>query len=702
MFWAASIAVLVETSKLWLVGAHPDYTNALIAALAAWLAYRLPHALLERLAAPGPAAPPPDMDSPAQAPRPARRRRTPLQTAIAIGLMAIAGAGLLGFPLFGGWLALGLGLYVAWLWAQPLAGLIVVPVVAASLDLTPYTGMLALSALDLTVLVSAAMILWRHAGPPRPWPNLGLAAAWWLTVTSTALSLLIGLWPAWQGMSGHLGESHAPLSTWSVGKGMLAALLLVALLRRVPAEALGQARNYLLTGLALTAIAIGVTVIWERHVQTGLFDLDDIYRVTGSFSAMRTGGAVIDAFLVLSAPALLVGSLTLRPPWRMAGLIALLPVVYATMATYSRITYLAFVVGLLIAIVAHYRANRRARRAAVAGAAGIIVVVAAAVLASGFAQHRFARTLQDLSIRLDHWGQALALPGSSPLRWLAGSGFGQYPARYLVQGRDARPPGIYYLPSEGDHPFLRLGGGDNYYLDRVVEDTPDTPYTLTVEVRFAGATRDLRVALCHKALLYSQACAWGTLSAQPAETGWQALSVKLDPSRLPATRATSPNLKLTLAGPTGEGYVDMRTLTLRDATGRALVDQPAFASLRHWLGSTDRDLAWHPHQSFLDVLVAQGLLGLIALGTLLLAAARLLRPAMRAGDPLALALGAGLAGWLLVALVASTLDAARSVMLLYTLAFATVLLPDSKPTPTAKTRASIGRPDSPNHSGTGP
>ena len=92
--------------------------------------------------------------------------------------------------------------------------------------------------------------------------------------------------------------------------------------------------------------------------------------------------------------------------------------------------------------------------------------------------------------------------------------------------------------------------------------------------------------------------------------------------------------------------------------------------LDRWLSATDRDLAWHIHQSVLEVYFAQGLLGIVAVWLALLAAATTLLPRMRYGEPFAVAIGAGLAGFLTVGLLGSAMDTARTSLLFYLLIFA--------------------------------
>ena len=87
---------------------------------------------------------------------------------------------------------------------------------------------------------------------------------------------------------------------------------------------------------------------------------------------------------------------------------------------------------------------------------------------------------------------------------------------------------------------------------------------------------------------------------------------------------------------------------------------------------TDQDLAWHIHQQWVEVYFAQGLLGLVAIALLLVVLARVLyRPLLR-GEFDAFVFSAAFMALLMVGLLGSTMDTARSSMLFYLMAFCVV------------------------------
>ncbi len=102
------------------------------------------------------------------APGPSHPGPTPRPLGIALGVAAAVPlvVGVLRFPLAWPVLAVLLALYGALPWVQPLACLLILPVLLPVLDLSPITGRLSLDAFDLTVLTTLAVGYARSGGAP--------------------------------------------------------------------------------------------------------------------------------------------------------------------------------------------------------------------------------------------------------------------------------------------------------------------------------------------------------------------------------------------------------------------------------------------------------------------------------------------------------------------------------------------------------
>lgn len=672
---AALLALPLELGKLWLPGRHPDLTDLLIAATAAAFSYSLA-AWLGRIPV-GSIHPPSVVASLRTEPPPIQTMQASPAMTIVVPTASLIAAitGLWFSPVPRIWLLAWLA-YALILWRYPMAWLFAIPALLPTLDLAAWHGQLCLDEFDSVVLVTLTVVPLRLAGfSPRPWPDPRLKVA-------TALLWLSWTLATWYGLK-HAGKvplysSYSPLLAWQVGKGLLWALLLVRLLRQIPVAWLSQARSYVCYGW-LTALVIVVGVIWwERYLFVGLANFDSVFRVTATFASMHTGGAYLEAFLAFAFPFLVVQGLT-RPNWLVqAATVGLGGMAgYAMLVTFARGGYAGMAVGWLTVVIGTlWKYAGKSRYWLTATSLGMIVLAAAVPIASeGFAHYRLARSGEDLAARLQHWRQALDLMEDSWLARLTGTGFGRYPIDYLLYADYREPPGGYVIHKEAGNHYLHLLPGESVYLDQTVAVEPFTPYQLSARIRLHRQGSSLFAPLCEKALLYSFRCLWLQLAPDAPSGVWDGVSVRLNSGEL-GTGGPWPHrpVKLSLAN-LGDHPIDIDDVSLQTADGRELIANGDFSQgARFWLFVADQGQAWHIDQAAVEVFFAQGWLGLLALALLLYAAVKALAAHWRQDLSWALAWSGGLVGFLTVSLLGSTMDAARSSMLLYLAAFCIVWL----------------------------
>lgn len=682
---ALAVAFCIEGGKLFFPPKHPDPTNLWIAMVGALLAFAVARwlelvivAARHPGTAPAPQAVPPATPSdlppePAATPHPPPPP-VPAPTPLGIGLALLAllalVLGMTAFPVARPLLGLALLLYAVLLWYRPMAWLAVLPALLALLDLSPITGRLYLDAFDLFVLATLAVGHARLSGlAPAPWGHRLFPLAWILLWTSWTLAMARGLWPLADLGWPPAETSHSPMEAWMVGKGLLWALLLLPLLRRVAVTHWTRARRLLQSGLVVGLTGVALLVLWERHVFVGIANFSSLFRVTGPFASMQTGGAYIEAYLAFALPFLAVAVIQARHGWqRLFGILLVALASYAMMVTFSRGGWGGLLAGLLVVSLGMLRGRAgTGRRTMAAGLSLVILATALPVLLGVFAQARLAQALDDLRARQDHWGHALSLmqPGAGSL--LFGEGFGRYPTVYLTALAYEEPPGSFAILAGNDNAFLRLGAGRASYLDQRLELRPDQHYQLTLRLRQDDGHPRLRVGLCEKALLYSFQCLWRDLEPTESGAGWSRVTFRLDTAGLGGGHHWPyPPVALTLQNAGRDGTVDLDEVSLQTAEGRELLANGDFSQgTRHWLFVTDQRLAWHIDQQWIEQYFAQGLLGVGAFVLLLAAAGLTLWPAYRAMDPFAVALAAGLLGFLAVGLLGSTLDTARLSLLVY-------------------------------------
>jgi len=342
--WAAFLALPIELGKLLVATQHPDLTNVLVGAAGAALAFGLAGWIeravsnvrrvsqgSESVVAEGERAGEGRIDS---ASRSAKRgsgggrfHRSALLSNRGLGLhpvgVLVSVAALLAtvmgvavYPMGQAWLILGLVGYGIYLWSRPSLWLFWLPLLLPLLDLSPYTGRLLLDEFDLLVLVTLVVGYWRvYPRPAAPWPGSLHALAVALLWLTWVVAMARGLWPALGADTLSLDQSHSPLEAWLVGKGLLWALLLVPLLRRMSGKKRQWLQQRLQIGMVAGLVLVTLAVLWERLVYVGLGDFDSVFRVTGTFSSMNTGGAYIEAFIAFTFPFLAVWVLKQHNRW---------------------------------------------------------------------------------------------------------------------------------------------------------------------------------------------------------------------------------------------------------------------------------------------------------------------------------------------------------------------------------------------------
>ena len=683
---AAFVAFPIEFGKLMVPPMHPDFTNLLIAAFGAMTAYWLarwvgsiddsPHAPFVDATA---------TDRYQLANHVDGRQPNPIRPfGIAISLAGLIGLilGATSFPLYQFLLTAFLIGYAILLYRHPWLWLFILPIALPILDLSPLTGRLLLDGFDLLVLVTVSVGYWIiYPSKPRSWPRRSLALAVVILWSSWLLAFGRGIWPLLDVSSAVVASSHTPLEAWLVGKGLLWSLLLAPLLRRLPRDRTEFGQRLLIQGVVVGLAIEVVIVAWERHVFVGLTNFENIFRVTGTFASMHTGGAYIEAYLAFTFPILLVWVMR-QHHWgpRIVGLALAGASVYAMSVTYSRGGYAGLVVSLVIVTIGVLIQRHRVLpggKLVLAGSLLTVFAIGLPVISGEFAQYRLNRSIEDLNIRLAHWRQAVNIMDDGPTTALIGMGFGRYPTQYLYGARSGIPTGNFSIVKDGDGTVLHLNPGDALYLDQVVPIDPYMHYTLSARIRHPLAKGQLSIPICEKALLYSFACDWYQISSdKPGQ--WQTITTQIDNVQL-SSKDHWPRgpIKLSLYNPSKNDPIEVSWISLKDRDGRELLANGDFEKgADRWLFVTDRDLAWHIHQQEVETYFAQGVLGLLALALLIFSVGRILRRGIVMGCTFALAMAAALAGFLTVGLLGSTVDTARLSMLFYFGALAGGLLTD--------------------------
>jgi hypothetical protein len=295
----------------------------------------------------------------------------------AAGLVSIAIWLSLHHPLSGAAAVLGcVGVAVLACWAGVWWPLVMLPWFPAA-GLATWTGWMTVEETDLLILACAAGCYARLAFmTPLERPGLRGGLGGWILVLAYGALMVVsaqrgiadagGLhWGWWQ-------SYHEPMNVLRLLKAPVLALLLLPLIRawwQRHAQAHSQAW---ILGMALQLAAVGALTVWERTSFIGLTNFSSDYRATALFWEMHVGGAALDAALALTMPFALAALLRARTTWAWgAWALTLALGFYASLATFSRIVYLAVPLGCVTLLILQ-ALQRRApdKTAALAGPVG--------------------------------------------------------------------------------------------------------------------------------------------------------------------------------------------------------------------------------------------------------------------------------------------------------------------------------------------
>jgi len=699
MLLGVAAAGLMESSKLFLEGLRPDPTNVLLAGLAAWASAHLARRLAAAargshrpatttMPAAAVVARPVQRAAPAASSAPDERQQVqdmhPPQTglhlrspswrgfALVTAGLAAAAWGVATFPFQPLLLGLLLGGYAVLIWRHPQAMLLVLPAALPLLDLAPWSGRFLIDEFDLLLLITLAVGYARV--PPvsrraRPDPLLYLALG--LLLLSYAVGLARGLLPMQVPDANAWSHYYSNFNALRVAKGALWAFLLFGLLARMRAVLPGVGLHLAL-GLTLGLAGTVAVVLWERLAFPGLFNFADVYRVTGPFSQMHTGGADLEAYLTLALPFLLYLMFTQRG-WmvKLAGGVLLVAATYAMMVTFARVGYAGYAAAMLLTLAMLLLARIRRdgglpyRSAfAVIALGAMAVAVALPVWHGPFTQKRLARSGADLETRIAHWRAALDMRDQGWVTGLLGMGLGRYPQTHAWRSEGNRAA-TYRLETEGEERFLRLGAGSPLYVEQFVAARPGQSYRFAVDLRSPQPGAALSLSLCEKWLLTSARCQFLDIPVTASGRWLSVDGLTLATGEVGKSPWYAPRpVKLSLFNAAAGTVVDVDRLRLQTTDGRELLRNGDFArGMDHWFFSVDHDLPWHIWSLPVTLMFDQGWLGLIAFVLFLaLALGRAARAAW-GGDTLAGALLAALTGYVVLGSLDSLMDSPRILLL---------------------------------------
>jgi hypothetical protein len=287
-----------------------------------------------------------------------------LQRLLALVLAALTAYAVADYPFARLFLGLALAAYAVWLHFRPTAWLLALPVALPLVNLAPWSGRFYLEDFDFFIAATVAAALWQGSYSLAVRPRFALAP--WLLVAAFfathCVAMLRGVLPLAALDANAFSNYYSHYNGLRVGKSLLWAVALIPPTLRAFTSERARARADLGLGVCLGLVGAGLAVLWERGVfvdwlyganiyekLSGLTNFSANYRATALFAEMHTGGEAIDGYLALAVPFALAGLALGGPRGRMAAAGLALPAgLYAALVTFSRGTYAAVAVSLLV------------------------------------------------------------------------------------------------------------------------------------------------------------------------------------------------------------------------------------------------------------------------------------------------------------------------------------------------------------------
>ena len=589
----------------------------------------------------------------------------------------------LNYPLLNWLFLIGLLITFSLLWRWPGSWLILLPMGIPLLDLYVISGRFFLTELDALILLILAINYWRghyefQSMKKDPWFNLILLGLVFSYLFSLAQVLMP--WPSVEVNS--FNSFYSPFNGLRITKSLMWSLLLLPLLEfqfvRNP-KAIEQFAWGMLAGFLL----LSMVILLERSLFANLLDfLWNFYRVKGSFSSMHTGGAHIDAYLVMALPFVAIPFFKKSSPHRVLAALMLLGLgLYVVFVTYSRAPFaVTFFLSLMMLggfLITSGRGFQKRMVVALVLIFGSLSMywLSLPFLYETVLSQRLVDSERDTGSRMSHWKTAISLVKNRDGSLFWGNGPGSFPYHLFIEhSLVGKNIAVHDLMQEKENYFLRMSSGDNIYTNQYVNVNPKQKYILKFRARSHGTSGSLLLPLCQKWIMESFRCV--TSSFDISTNGqWRDYQKQLSMEKLSPTYEMSNwiiqrPIVLSVFSSGVKQFLDIDDIHLLDGQGKNILRNGGFEHGKdRWYFEADNHMLWHTKNIFVNLYHDFGLVGLALILVLTgLLVFRLIILIWR-GQQLAVIFLASICGFYGIGLIGSLFDVPQLSLLFYLLLF---------------------------------
>lgn len=407
------------------------------------------------------------------------------------------------YPLLSFWLVLLGFIYFVLLSVFPRIWLYLLPVIVVGLDLTPYTGRLFYTELDLFFLltISAGLLLNRmRFDVYRSSPASLVALAFLFLCCLTLSGWLTFLVPPRSSLGNpYLDSAYA----YQLLKGLLWSILLVPMWGQHLTENKNRATNALITGIAMAAFLLAALTAWDHYALAGFADLASQPTSTVSgyppglsalFADMHLGSATLGAVSVALAAYVLWASVFLPGPLRALSYVAYIALVYVSTVAGSLFALITTTLALFALLLWHAHKQQQPKPAALPFTSAISATsIVSALIFTAFSSTPLTNAASPTGTSSDQVSSTWATT-------LIGHGAGAFPQAYLGNQTQTESVTTSFSISQKEHAnTLLLHGGSDIAVGQRVGIQQHRDYQAILRLR-ANASGSLSIALCERNL----------------------------------------------------------------------------------------------------------------------------------------------------------------------------------------------------------
>jgi VanZ family protein len=668
-FYAVCLCFIIEAGKLFFVGKHPDPTNLLISFASVFISYSLIELMYKWFHQPETTLYKQNIDAYLNDDNQATDKQSltnektenPIAKSIACIIFTLLFWKSTDYPNSSIVLMAALIFYGIILRKYPHVWLIIIPALLPVADLSPWTGRLFFTEFDYFILVTFGISLWygRWKSPIQSIKPVALILLA-IYVFCYFISLLKGLLPLQAVDANAFANYYSSYNSLRVAKGLIWMLFFLPLLSYAQQHE-KKFKSYFSYGILSGLTAVVLFGIWERFIFTGLFDYSSDFRITSTFYSMHTGGAPLDAFLLLSIPFICILLIESKSIFLRTFFIPLLfsASVYTLLVTYSRGTYIAFVftcITLMTGLFICYKKqllNNWKKTLWLPLFLVIIAIVALPIVKGSFIQHRFSQATQEIETRSSHWLNSINMMDDNFLTTLFGMGLGSFPKTYAWNSFADQVPASFLIQQEKNDSYLQLGSGAPLYIEQIIDISANTDYQLKLDYRMQANNSRLNISICEKAIQHSFECQAIPLIPQQKNT-WQHFEKTINTQKI---GQTFHPVKLILRNSQTDAAIDIKNISLTATNKNNLIKNGTFSKgMDHWFFTADNHIPWRAENLWVQILFDQGWLGLITFNLILFyVMINLLRHILKHDYYAAITL-ASLTGFVVLSVIDSTLN----------------------------------------------